>query len=91
MRSDLLQFNLLNSNQFQPDLTKLMLALCHGTQIAAKGAFKQACDAAGAVVLEPVMTVQVTAPEEFQGVCVRYTHARARTYTPVEFQSVYVR
>jgi len=45
-------------------------------KIAAKGAFRQACETAGAVILEPVMTVQVTAPEEFQGVCVSLINKR---------------
>jgi len=59
-------------------------------KIAAKGAFKQACDAAGAVVLEPVMTVQVTAPEEFQGVCVSLINKRKGVISGSETQHGYV-
>ena len=36
-------------------------------KIAARGAVQQACDKAGAVILEPVMQVQVVAPDEYQG------------------------
>lgn len=45
-------------------------------KLAARGAFRQAADKAGAVVLEPLMSVQVTAPEEFQGVCVSAVNKR---------------
>ena len=45
-------------------------------KIAAKGAFRAAVESAGPVVLEPVMTVQVTAPEEYQGVCVSLINKR---------------
>eukprot|EP00291_Cryptomonas_curvata_P017328 CAMPEP_0172162286 /NCGR_PEP_ID=MMETSP1050-20130122/6585_1 /TAXON_ID=233186 /ORGANISM="Cryptomonas curvata, Strain CCAP979/52" /LENGTH=703 /DNA_ID=CAMNT_0012832255 /DNA_START=306 /DNA_END=2416 /DNA_ORIENTATION=- len=45
-------------------------------KLAARGAFRQASDAAGAIILEPIMTVQVTAPEEFQGVCVSAVNKR---------------
>ena len=59
-------------------------------KIAAKGAFKEACNAAGAVVLEPVMTVQVTAPEEFQGVCVSLINKRKGVISGSETQHGYV-
>ena len=39
-------------------------------KIAALNAFRQACEAAGPVVLEPVMKVEVTVPLEFQGAIV---------------------
>lgn len=55
-------------------------------KIAAKGAFKQACDAAGPVVLEPLMSVQVTAPEEFQGVCVSLINKRKGVISGSETQ-----
>jgi len=45
-------------------------------KIAGKGALRQACESAGAIVLEPVMSVTVTAPEEFQGVCVSLINKR---------------
>jgi elongation factor G len=38
-------------------------------RLAALGAFKEAFNKARPVILEPVMTVEVVAPIEFQGMC----------------------
>lgn len=38
-------------------------------RLAALGAFKEAFNKARPVILEPVMTVEVVAPIEFQGTC----------------------
>lgn len=45
-------------------------------KLAAKGAFRQAMESAGAKILEPVMKVEVSGPEEYQGVLVASINRR---------------
>ena len=45
-------------------------------KIAALHAFRQACEAAGPVILEPIMGVEVTVPVEFQGAIVGAVNRR---------------
>jgi len=45
-------------------------------KIAGKGAFRQAVEKANPIILQPVMTVELNAPEEFQGVCVTLLNKR---------------
>jgi len=45
-------------------------------RIAARAAFKEAMAGAGAIVMEPVMKVEATAPEEFQGAVVGQLNQR---------------
>ena len=45
-------------------------------KIAALHAFRQACEAAGPVILEPIMKVEVTVPVEFQGAIVGAVNRR---------------
>jgi len=45
-------------------------------KIAGKGALRQALEKANPMILQPVMSVELTAPEEFQGVCVTLINKR---------------
>jgi len=51
---------------------------------AAAGGFKQAMKAAGAMVLEPVMSVEVSVPAEFQGAAIGQISQRKGTINSME-------
>mmetsp|Transcript_14438 Transcript_14438/g.22409 ORF Transcript_14438/g.22409 Transcript_14438/m.22409 type:complete len:164 (-) Transcript_14438:588-1079(-) len=59
-------------------------------KIAAKGAFRQAVEQAAPVLLEPVMEVEIAAPEEFQGTVVSLLNKRKGVIDSSEVQQGYV-